>query len=81
MSLKTNQKDATASKPLYLPRDGMSRLKDILPFLPFKKSKLYTLLDEGNFPKPYKLSGNCVAWKNADIHAYLDNITSTDSEV
>lgn len=51
---------------------GMSRLKDILPLLPFGKSTLWKMVKNGTFPQPIKFGTHCTAWKNADILAWID---------
>ena len=72
----------TANTPaMQLPTTGMGRAKDILPFLPFSKTTLFEWSKDGRFPAPVKLSPTMTAWRYADVHAWLDSHTSTDSEV
>lgn len=66
----------------YLPPQGMSRAKDILPFLPFSNTTLFEWSRDGRFPAPVKLSSNMTAWRNADVIAWLERqATSMISEV
>ncbi|AXI04656.1 AlpA family phage regulatory protein [Aquirhabdus parva] len=55
-----------------LAKGGMSRLRDILPLLPFGKTKLYDLVAKGKFPAPYSLGANMVAWKNDEVYQWID---------
>ena len=63
-----------------LPKHGMGRAKDILPFLPFSKTTLFGWSKDGRFVAPIKLSPTMTAWNYADIHRWLDEHTSTTSE-
>lgn len=55
-----------------LPIQGMSRAKDILPFLPFRRTTLHEWSRDGRFPSSIKLSPTMVAWKNADVLEWLE---------
>ncbi|UNU74059.1 AlpA family phage regulatory protein [Moraxella nasovis] len=55
-----------------LPKDGMSRINQILPFLPIGKSTVWKWVREGKFPEPVKLSSTMTAWRNSDIHAWIE---------
>ncbi|MGM8890696.1 hypothetical protein CXF61_04040 [Psychrobacter sp. 4Dc] len=57
----------------YLPHQGMSRAKDILPFLPFGRTTLHEWSQNGRFPASIKLSPTMVAWRNADVIEWLEN--------
>lgn len=56
-----------------LPEQGMSRAKDILPFLPFGRTTLHEWSYDGRFPTPLKLSPTLVAWKNSDVLEWLED--------
>lgn len=64
--------------PATLPRDGYSRLSQILPFLPIAKSTIESWVKQGKFPAPIKLSPTVTAWRNQDIHAWLDNLSNNE---
>lgn len=64
-------KDSTKSV-LYLPPQGLSRAKDILPFLPFGRTTLHEWSKEGRFPASIKLSPTMVAWQNAEVLEWLE---------
>lgn len=57
----------------YLPPQGMSRAKQILPFLPFSRTTLHEWSNNGLFPASVKLSPTMVAWRNSDVLAWLEN--------
>ena len=61
----------TLHNPTTLPHDGMSRLSQILPFLPIGKSTVWNWVKQGKFPQPIKLSPTITVWRNHDIHAWL----------
>jgi len=63
-----------------LPLQGMSRAKDILPFLPFGRTTLHGWSQNGRFPASIKLSPTMVAWRNSDVLEWLSshNIPSND---
>ena len=50
---------------------GMSRAKDLLPFLPFSRTTLHEWSRDGRFPKSVKLSPNMVAWRNSEVLEWL----------
>ncbi|UTO04917.1 AlpA family phage regulatory protein [Moraxella sp. FZLJ2107] len=51
---------------------GMSRLKDILPLLPFGKSTLWRMVKDGTFPQPIRFGTHCTAWKNSEVLAWIE---------
>lgn len=65
------------SFPPMLPPQGMSRAKDILPFLPFGRTTLHEWSRDGRFPSSIRLSPTMVAWKNSEVLEWLNNHTST----
>ncbi len=62
---------AKTKQPTLSPQ-GMSRLKDILPLLPFKKSTLWRMVKDGTFPQPIKFGTHCTAWKNSEVLAWIE---------
>ena len=59
-------------EPLSLPLTGYSRASQLLPFLPFGKTTLFSWSADGRFPKPVKLSETITAWSNKQVHAWFD---------
>lgn len=67
---------------LHLPPQGLSRAKDILPFLPFSRTTLHEWSRDGRFPKSVKLSPTMVAWRNSEVLQWLatKNLKPSDSQ-
>lgn len=63
----------TPKKPIpdSLPLTGFSRARQLLPFLPFTESTLWKWTRAGKFPKPVQFSPTVTAWRNEDVHAWL----------
>ena len=66
---------------LQLPPQGMSRAKDILPFLPFSRTTLHEWSKDGRFPAAVKLSPTMTAWRNSEVLAWLEAQGSQNDEV
>lgn len=66
------QKDTPAT----FPKDGYSRLQQLLPYLPIAKSTIEDWVKKGKFPAPVKLSATVTCWKNSDIHDWLDSLAN-----
>ena len=45
----------------------------------FKKSKLYELIHEGDFPKPLKI-GRSSRWRSSEIEAWIEKIAEESSK-
>jgi len=71
----SNNPTKTRNKNLVklLPPQGMSRAKDILPFLPFGRTTLHEWSQNGKFPASIKLSPTMVAWRNNDVLEWLSS--------
>lgn len=41
-----------------------------------KKSKIYELINTGNFPQPVRLGRRNVRWRSDDIQKWIDALTS-----
>ena len=65
----------------YLPPQGYSRAKEILPLLPFSKTTLWDWSKDGRFPKPYRISSTITAWKNSDVIQWLESHCTTSTDV
>ncbi len=51
---------------------GMSRTNDLLPHLPFKRTTLRKLINEGKFPAPKKI-GCMTCFKNSEVLEWLES--------
>ena len=50
------------------------RLKEVETKIGFKKSKIWVMIRNGEFPKPIKIGDRAVAWLESDIDAWIDKI-------
>ncbi len=67
---------------LDLPRTGFSRERQLLgdpkatppvpPIIPVGHTTLWEMVKNGDFPKPVKLSRNITAWRNEDVHKWIE---------
>lgn len=73
VSFPTHSRTPVKENALYLPSQGLSRAKDILPFLPFGRTTLHEWSKNGRFPASIKLSPTMVAWRNAEVLEWLEN--------
>lgn len=58
------------TQPDQLPATGLKRASEILKYLPFKKTKLYSMVKSGEFPAPVKI-GVMTCWRCESIHEWL----------
>jgi prophage regulatory protein len=51
------------------------RWKEVSQIIPLSRSYVYDLMNQGKFPKGYKLvhGGKAVGWLASDIYSYLDS--------
>lgn len=62
-----------------LPTQGMSRAKDILPFLPFSRTTLHQWSHDGRFPASIRLSPTVVAWRNSEVLAWIESHSTSSN--
>lgn len=74
--LNSNLNDSTKSV-LYLRPQGVSRAKDILPFLPFGRTTLHEWSKDGRFPASIKLSPTIVVWRNGEVLDWLNKLNGS----
>lgn len=49
------------------------RIGEVSSRTTFSKPHIYTLIRQGKFPKPVKLSANTSVWLESEINAWLDS--------
>ena len=54
------------------------RLPEVEAVVGVKKSKIYSLVQEGQFPAPVRLGPRSVRWRLTDVQAWIDGL-KTDS--
>lgn len=62
----------TTSSNIMLPRQGMSRERKLLHFLPFGSTTLWEWSRKGLFPAPVRISPTITAWRNSDVLDWLE---------
>lgn len=61
----------------FLPETGFVRLRTILNIIPISKSAWWSGVKSGRFPKPVKLGANTSAWRAEQIHALIEELSSS----
>ena len=56
-----------------VPRDRLIRLPDVENLIGCKKSTVYTMVREGTFPKPIRLSSRMVAWPETAVLQWMQD--------
>jgi len=64
-----------------LPLIGMSRFNQFESLLPFSREKFRQLSKAGKAPMGIRLGCRMTAYKNAELHKFLENITGYQTEV
>ena len=54
--------------------DRLLRIVDVKSLVGLGKSKIYALVAEGAFPKPYKLSPKAARWGEREIVAWIESV-------
>lgn len=63
-----------------LPNTGFLRLKEVLKFIPVSRATIYRKIEEGKFPKAYRLGSNTTVWRAEDIQAYIQQIVNSQGK-
>ena len=53
---------------------NLIREKELLPLLPFGRSKLWELVKAGRFPRGIKLSARVTCWKAGEVQQWVDGL-------
>ena len=48
------------------------RIRQVEDLIGLKKSALYNLISEGNFPRPVAVGPRIKAWRSEDVAAWID---------
>ena len=57
-----------------MPKFGLGRERDILPFLGFKKTTLWKKVALGEFPQPARMGARCTVWNYEHIHQWMNDL-------
>lgn len=78
---KSTQIESSSILAHQLPTQGMSRAKNILPFLPFGRTTLHEWSRDGRFPASVRLSPTMVAWRNSEVLEWLNSHHTFSNDV
>jgi prophage regulatory protein len=70
--------DLPSTALLRLPEIIGDRRKGIRPLIPISRTKWYSGIRQGMFPKPIKLGGRVSVWRASDIRALIEKIGVED---
>ena len=56
--------------------DRLLRIGDVMGRVGLRKSKIYALVAENRFPRPYKLSPKAARWSEREIAAWIERARS-----
>ena len=56
--------------------ESLLRLPEVEAVVGLKNSKIYSLLQEGQFPAPVRLGPRSVRWKASAVSAWIANLTA-----
>lgn len=57
------------------------RLPAVISLVGLSRSSIYRLMGNGAFPVPVKLGQRAVAWRAADVHAWIESRNLARTEV
>lgn len=61
-----------------IPETGFLRLREVLKLIPVCKTSWWNGVKSGRYPKSFKLSPRCTAWRAEDIRELIKTIASSD---
>ncbi len=59
--------------------DSLLRLPEVEALVGLKKSKLYSLIQKGDFPRPIKIGKRTVRWRSSTIQIWINNLSNTNA--
>jgi len=57
-----------------MPADGMVKIPAVIKFTAISRSAIYLKIKAGTFPVPVKIGPRSVAWRAAEVRAYVDSL-------
>lgn len=52
------------------------RLPEVIALVGYSRASIYRLMDDGQFPASVKLGARAVAWRYADVSAWIESRVS-----
>ena len=68
-----NDQDHDSSKEDRFMPQQIVRVPKVCRRLQISRSALYRLIDRGEFPAPFKISAQCVGWRESDIDRWIES--------
>ena len=59
--------------------DRLLRIGEVKSHVGLGKSKIYALIAEGRFPRPYKLTPKAARWSEQEVLAWVERIRAGNS--
>ena len=56
----------------------LMKVDEVLEFTGFGMSTLYRRMSDGDFPRPVQVGPRAVRWKDTDIEAWVEQLTTRD---
>lgn len=53
--------------------EKLLRLSEVRNRVPYSRATIYRLISSGQFPRPYSLGARAVAWREAEISAWIES--------
>jgi predicted DNA-binding transcriptional regulator AlpA len=60
----------------HIPETGFLRLPQVLSVIPVGKTCWWEGVKSGRYPKPFKLSPRCTAWRAEDIRELIKSLSN-----
>ena len=69
------------SIPSNFPIDGLSRWKQLAPFMPISKETFRKMVKAGRAPQPLQLSQRCTCYSNKEMHQFFQDVLNYKYEM
>lgn len=60
--------------------EKLLRLSEVRNRVPYSRATIYRLISSGEFPRPYNLGARAVAWREAEISAWIETRIAKQDE-
>jgi prophage regulatory protein len=71
----------SAQLPENLPTaDRFIRLPEVLHLTALSRTSIYEQIQQGTFPKQYRISKTAVAWRLSEVQNWMQSITGADDQ-
>lgn len=60
--------------------EELLRIKKVSKITGVGRSTIYKWMDEGRFPRPLKIGGRAIAWRQSDLNDWMASLPYTDNQ-